>query len=698
MKGLLIAYPQDITFATAYASPTGEFVLDLYKDEPIPFQFKIDDFTNVAEKSSSNSKSFEIPGTKNNNVFFNHIYEITSDSGFNPHKKTKIIYKEDGIDVFNGYLQLNDIVIKNNNVSYEITLFSETINLKESIENKTLKDIDFSELTHNYNESNITKSITGILEVINNFAADSFAGTAGTNITSVIKYPLCRWNGNFSSSGSIINIDNLRDAFRPWLNCKYILQRILANAGFTYTSNFIDSSAFNKLYMDINKNVDYNNGFSSTFILNTPDSITYSSTFQNVDFTNIVNGTNIVGSAYYDTSTNIFTAPFDGTQVLVNIQLDITGTSGSATATLELHHNNTTYNTNPSSPQTLFNSPVSNNSQIIAYSNIITLNTGETLEFKLKKSGTSLTLGTNSNIIFYTNLATTSVDLQMQGERGDLNQWAFVKGFIDKFNLLVMSSDDNPNNLIIEPYNDYIDSGDTLDWTSKIDDNEIKFTPIDGLSEKVSFNHDKDSGDRITSIQNNPDEWKYNHEFTPDIEITDKKIDKILVKDFASTAINAVVPWGGELVTPYIIAPDYPENWNNKARILYDCGLNQLVNTGYSVGSYSDEKDYLLFSPTDSFPISSTTKSLDFGVVNYGIGGPQVLNSLYYEYWDKYIDELYHKDTRIAKVKAYITAKDLNEFSFKDIIMIKNRKYRVKMIDYKADSLSILELITIKDL
>ena len=74
MKGLLIAYPQDITFASAYSSPTGEFVLDLYKNEPIPLQIKVDDFTKVDEKSSSNSKSFEIPGTKNNNVFFNIIY------------------------------------------------------------------------------------------------------------------------------------------------------------------------------------------------------------------------------------------------------------------------------------------------------------------------------------------------------------------------------------------------------------------------------------------------------------------------------------------------------------------------------------------------------------------------------------------------------------------------------------------------
>ena len=88
----LIAYPQNTTLPVSF--PSGEVVLDLFKDEPIPLVLNVDDFTNVAEADASYSKSFDIPGTKNNNIFFNNIFNITASSDFNTHKKTKIIVKE----------------------------------------------------------------------------------------------------------------------------------------------------------------------------------------------------------------------------------------------------------------------------------------------------------------------------------------------------------------------------------------------------------------------------------------------------------------------------------------------------------------------------------------------------------------------------------------------------------------------------
>ena len=98
MKTQLLVYPQSITSTSPYPL-AGEVYLDLHKDEPIPLVLNMDEYTNIAEKSSSYSKSFEIPGTKNNNLFFNHIHDITSDSNFKPHKRTRCKVKEDSVDI-----------------------------------------------------------------------------------------------------------------------------------------------------------------------------------------------------------------------------------------------------------------------------------------------------------------------------------------------------------------------------------------------------------------------------------------------------------------------------------------------------------------------------------------------------------------------------------------------------------------------
>jgi hypothetical protein len=695
MKRILVVYPQDIDFTAAASYPTGEVVLDLYKDEPIPFQFKVDDFTNVAEKSSSNSKSFEVPGTKINNLFFNHIYDITADSEFNAHKQTKVIYKENGIDIFSGYLQLNDVINKNDNVSYEITLFSETINLKDDISNKILRDLDLEELNHNYTENDIKSSWNDNLSYTS-------SAVSGYRDGSTIKYPFIRYNTNTSytanvpASSSEIVVPTPLDAFRPWINCRYLVRSILADAGYSYTSTFLDSTAFNKLYLDVPGGGPDMIGYP-IIVADTPDTGAYTgSTWTTIDFDN--SSANDFTSNLYNNSTDVLTAVSDSTFVLFNIQLPIS-VSSQGLVKIRIKTTGTGYYTNN---QVIYSQTLPAGNQNININNNIfqslILDTSETLSFEISVS-TSATLGSSSSIIYSVYTDIMSINNNLIGFRGELNQWDFIKGFIDKFNLLIMADEDNPSNLIIEPYKDWVDSGDTLDWTNKIDDREIKYTTISGLANEVQFMHTEDTPEWGTIPHNYPTINKWAHYFYPDIEISDKEIEKIEVKGFSSTSISN--NFGGQLAVPAIINTDTSlDYWPNKPRILYDNGVQTMSTHTFRVPpiNWNAEDDYLLFSPVDIYPITSSTKSLDFGVVNYGIGGGAVLESLYNIYWSKYIDELYHKDTRIAKVKAYLTSKDISDFSFNDIIMIKNRKYRVKLIDYKQDALSTLELITIKDL
>ena len=671
----LIAYPQGTTEPITY--PSGEVVLDLFKDEPIPLVLNVDDFTNVDEADASYSKPLQMPGTKKNNLFFNHIYDITSDSNFNPHKTTKIIVKEGSINTFEGYMQLNDIIIKEGAIVYDVTLYSDAINLKDRLSTKLLRDLDFAELNHGFNEDNIKDSWLGNLTLDNTLPADSFAGTGTT--TDVVKYPFVRWNNDstyYIAQGKISTLIK-SDFFRPFINLLYIFKSIVRDAGYSINSNFLNTAAFNKLYVDFSKGwyLPGGGGTSGQFRVSNSTSVSYGTSISSVDMDSVDDNTiasNIIGSNYYDTATDIMTTTSVNGMCHINLDLFV---SDGGTGTHCNIFNGTAYT-----------------SMNISYTSInFFTNPGDTIEIKISRGAGTLELSASSNIYFSIRSDTQFINDTLLGDKGDINQWDFFKSVKNMFNLVVIPGDND--NITIEPYNDWVDTGKIINLTNKIEEDEIKYSPITGLAKKIVFEYAEDKDDWITINHNSPNRWKYPHAATMPIDLFDKVEQKISSSAFSSTYIKDILGVG--IIAPQIIDNDYNNVWNNNMRVLYDNGV---YTSGVDIESYAfNSTDYLRFSSVDSYPNTSNTNSYNFGVVNYSVIG-SVLNSLYNVYWAKYISELYHKDTRMVKVSANLKSSDISDMNFNDIILIKNKKFRLHKIDYRAGAISKLELINIKDL
>ena len=95
-------------------------------------------------------------------------------------------------------------------------------------------------------------------------------------------------------------------------------------------------------------------------------------------------------------------------------------------------------------------------------------------------------------------------------------------------------------------------------------------------------------------------------------------------------------------------------------------------------------------------PDPSDTKDFHFGEAQYflGIGDTTAMN-LFNMYWLPYLFELYDADTKTLTIKVLLNAADISYFDFRDLVIIKNREYRVNKIDYKPHDLSTVELILI---
>jgi len=296
---------------------SGEVICDLYEDEDIPLTLSVDNFKNAAEKVQSYSKAFKLPGTKKNNKLFDNIFEITRSAQgivFNPYIKTQAKLKQDGFLLFEGYLRMIDIQDKNGEISYNVNLYSEVVALADVLKEKKFSDLDFSELNHIYNWTNIQASWTGALPLQNALPTGTYAGTAGTSVTGVLKYPFCNWNNSITIINNIQpDLPNLESAFRPFINIKYCIDRIFESTPFTYTSNFWSSNAdFQNLYMDFNWGSETSPALAQdsgwlryTVPLNgTPGS--YATTSWSAY---PLNAESLDDEFGYDTGTNIFTVP-----------------------------------------------------------------------------------------------------------------------------------------------------------------------------------------------------------------------------------------------------------------------------------------------------------------------------------------------------------------------------------------------------
>ncbi len=699
----------------------GQVICDLYEESNIPLSLSVDDFKNVHEKKQSFSKPFKLPATKRNNKIFSSLFDVTKSVkndvfSFNPYKKTKAILKEEGYTIFDGYLTLIDVVDKDNEISYNVNLYGETITLADKLKDKKFKHIDFTELSHTYDKSNIKASFESNdgVSLVNSLSTDSFAynATLGVDKTDVIKYPFVKWNGDSYLDAGNVTLQKLEDAFRPFINCKYLLDRIITEAGFTYNSDFLNSTDFTKLFMDFNFGDSAPNlatGSSHTQI----DAPTGASTiYAGTSYTTIIPlATGLYsgqGISQYNTTTGVYTADVNNLQFNVGYAIDIQNTDTSSRdvtfrwfTSTGIEHDLQTITV-----------AAGTTAAVSGYMTGIILNSGETIQPQFKATAGSVVKFTDffgHTSVSQTNLVNTGILTVL---RGDLGQFEFLKGLFTMFNLLVLQDKDNPSNLIIEPYKSvFIDAASqyithkTVDWTSKVDISEIKLKPLK-LKKKVFLDFVEDSNDYPLGIYKNATGYKYGSEEIDASIFTGLDGEtKVEAKPFSPTFVKPIFDgFTTEMTIPVIYKGNEDgtfESYDNKPRILYNIGKVTMSNNTYYIpaqngGSSENQSSFLQFSHLTETPTTANTKDYNFrtGQLIGSIGNTPIDN-LYNTYWSPYYDELYNPDTRIVSIKVYLTPADIANFEFYFKIRIKNREYRVNKIDYKPYELSSVELILI---
>jgi hypothetical protein len=315
----------------------------------------------------------------------------------------------------------------------------------------------------------------------------------------------------------------------------------------------------------------------------------------------------------------------------------------------------------------------------------------------------------------------------------DINQSDFVRDLVNRFNLVVLNDPDNSNNLIIEPYQDYIGSGTTQYWTDKLDlsKEQVVKSTNELQKEKFVFS-DLESTDHLNERYTEKFDQVYGAktEYGGDFSSGEGKNFSVFTP-FITQGIptqDSYWSWGGDSGVNACVGQMYKINeiepieregiTDGKPRLFYYSGnpvdlslpngnpVPETNNAAYSfhILGYSSTTHA---STGNKFPICSqynldnldtgiaaTTKALLWDWVSPRFSSPFWCHNpfgtnitekgYYYDYWSQYFNEIYNKEARIMECYLNLTPTDIVEFeanAFKNPVYIKNTLWRVLKID-----------------
>ena len=210
--------------------------LDVGDNTDINTIYSLADVREPEKKQTDHVETFTIPGTKNNNTIFQHLFENGfSMYQFNPTLKLDAQVILNGNQYFSGSLQVNKIhKIDDNFVTgYDITIYSRVGSFFTDIDKFKISDVvDLSDFAHEYTIPNIEASWDNY--IIQNGKKTNF------QLGNGYVYPM-----DYRGQTDAVNWDISH--FKPAIYAKTIFDRILKSQGYTYNSKFLNGEVFRKL-------------------------------------------------------------------------------------------------------------------------------------------------------------------------------------------------------------------------------------------------------------------------------------------------------------------------------------------------------------------------------------------------------------------------------------------------------------------
>jgi len=634
--------------------------VDLFKDENIEINLTSKNISDITKIFAEFSQGFSVPASPSNNAIFSHWYDATIDGTFNAVTRVDAYLEVNTLPFKFGVIQLDNCKLKGGLVSsYELTFYSKVVGLSDLMGNLELKDLDLTDYNHAYSKTSVTNSMY----------QDTIAN-------GDVYYPLiCNTNDINYGDGSTTDIINASNNlkitdFKPALRLIRIIEAIENELNVTFSRDFFGRSVFHNLFMWMHRDA---------------KKLSNDGNRVQVDFT--TKGTLETGvvPVTVDLTANTLLMPTQGDVRLAEFILKVTPSAGFGSV-----------------PYTL---EIERESEGVVYSINLVGTQQVKLAFSFSSNKYSFYINSTENFNFQFDLSlkftrlfsyTTTASFAEQIKAGGLSISAntptmklkdLFNSLINQFNLIIIPT--ASNSFYIDTLDNWYSKGDTFDISHliNIDDITVKKPEVKKL---IEFKYEP-AGAILGKqyLDNNGIGYGDLNAKYDDIAGSDMSIkvgfENLMFERLQNASVTPSITSNLQIGQSIDLKL---ESYVGKPFIFYKNGLIDLEDTIYIDGIALDS--VFLTATEDNLLLEQVTNSLNFGsdVSTYFFSPIQ--NSLYFNFWKTYIEDLYNQKTRVLNLKCKLPISILTKLSLNDKFIINKNKYKisnvkVNLINSQAD-------------
>ena len=630
--------------------------IDLFEDEKISINLSVKNINDLSKVLTDFTQSFNVPATKNNNSVFEHWYNADVDGTFNVNIRIEAYLEVNTLPFRFGSIQLDNAKLKDGlPYSYSCTFYGAGVSLSDLFGELQLKDlVGLSAYDHDYNATIVTNAMTD-----------------NSLFNGDVYYPMINAFDEMSlQTGNVRDLENASNTilyreFKPALRNIRIIEAIESFFGITLTKDFFDRSIFYNSFLWLHKDAGTLKAFGNEERVNlqTNGNLNDIDIFVNTT-TEVLTFTPRQTSTFYRYFKVIILPDAGFENIAYNLSIYRNGVKINnkdliGVGSLQYAEDNTTL-TSPSD----FYITIKAEAEFSYKSTIKGYYTNGALPLIRTASNS-----TTTTILSYLNILEQLPEIKVKD---------YFISLIAQFNLIIVPT--SSTNFYVDTLDSWYAKGKTYDLNKYIDIKDIQ-VKRPNVKKKIEFLYQKTEAILGKQYFDNNQIGYGDLRSTYNISGDDLKVES----QFENMLFERLTRETDGDLTDLQVGFSVDKNlkpYKGKSFMFYRNGLETLDINTYIQPSVT-KTTYWHTATEDNINVSQVTNSLNFGSDVSTYFYTPIENSLYYNFWKNYIEDLFNKKCRVLSLRGKMPTHILYKLKMNDRFVVQDRRYKIS--DLKID-------------